>query len=402
MSVFLLLLFLVWPFGSVIFSLVQYNVKWTKNIIWGFVVFYGALFVLSNETMDANRIKEKFEFFYFNDFNITDVLKYFYLDNENAVDIIQPLILYITSKLSSNFQFLMAILALILGFFYSRNICYLYDKSATKIKPFNYLIIWMFIFVIGFWEINMFRFWTSALMFFYAITPFLLENKKGKLWLLFLTPFLHFSFLLPLAAFLFYFFVKNKITLIFYLFLLSFFLTSLNTETIGNILMEFLPQNFHSKISAYTSASYAEKIAAAETSMSKYLRLAMFAIINISFVILYYGYGKVIKKDKNLYKLFIFTLLIMAVGNLASSIPSGDRFQYLSALFSFAFIFFFIQEFGLKGKFGLYMRLVSPLLILSSLGLIRLALNTIDILVVLGNPIVAPFIEGQKALIEFF
>src|SRR5690606_7029959 len=178
------------------------------------------------------------------------------------------------------------------------------------------------------------------LAFFYAIIPFLYEGKRSRLWLLVAIPFLHFSYLLPVATFLGYLLVRNRPKAIFYLFLLSFFVTSLDTVTVGGFLMRLLPANFHLKMAAYTSASYAAEVAAAETSISKYLSLGMFAIINLSFVFLYYGYSKVISTRPRLSNLFLFSLMLMAVGNFASNIPSGDRFQYLSALFSLSFIFF--------------------------------------------------------------
>lgn len=402
MAVILISLFLIWPFGVTIFSFLKYNKKWSKNIVWGFVIFYSFLFVLSNDTMDANRLLSKFEFFQFNNYSFGQVIDYFYLENEDGVDIIQPIILYLIAKVTDNFQILMGVLGIILGYFYSRNIDFIYSNAEKPIRPYNYLLIWMFIFVIGFWEINMFRFWTSALMYFFSISPYLLNNDNRRLWILPLIPFLHFSFLLPVFAFLLFFVIKGRFKLVFIGFVASFFLSSINTETVGNLLISVLPSNYHYKVSAYTDSSYAQEVAAAETSISKYLRLSMFAIINVSFIILFFESLKDIKANIKLRKYFVFVLYILSLGNVASLIPSGDRFQYVSSLFAISFLIFFIQQYNLKGKLKMFLQMFGPILFLASFGLIRLALNTIDILVVLGNPIVAPFIEGQKALIEFF
>lgn len=393
------IVFLIWPLGAVLLSF-RYYTKWTKNIIWAFVIFYGYLFVLSNDTMDANSILRKFQYFLYRDLNFNEVIRYFYFENRDGVDIIQPIILYLASKITSDFQVLMAVLAVILGFFYSRNIDYLLEKSEGKINKINYILIWMFILVVGFWEINMFRFWTSALAFFYSITPFIYEGKKKRLWLLCFIPLLHFSFLFPVFVFAVFVIFKKRFKLFFLIFLVSLFVTSANTEIIGDMLTRVLPANFHRKIAAYTSATYAAEVAAVETSVSKYLRLSMFTILNAAFVFLYFGYQQQIRSNKGLFRLFSFCLLIMAAGNFASIIPSGDRFQYLSALFSLAFLFFFVQIFGLKGKFKIFFHLSIPILFLASFGLIRLAMNTIDVLVILGNPVIAAFVNSQMALID--
>ena len=53
-------LFLIWPFLSILIALYEYRQKWSKNVIWLFVAFFGYTFVISNDTMDANRYRDQF------------------------------------------------------------------------------------------------------------------------------------------------------------------------------------------------------------------------------------------------------------------------------------------------------------------------------------------------------
>ena len=402
MGILSLIFFMIWPFGALLFSFKNYSTKWTKNIIWLFVIFYGYTFVLFNDTMDANRLQLKFDFFQYTNFDLARVIEYFFLHNEEGVDIIQPVILYLTSIFSHDFQVLMAVLAFIFGFFYSRNICYLLDRSEGKISIYNYWILWSFIFVIGFWNINGFRFWTAAHIFFYAIMPFIYERNKKRLWLLPFVALLHFSYLFPILAFIVFLFVKQNIKIIFYIFIFSFFVGTINTEAIGDILLNVLPGNFERKVIGYTSAEYANEVLSEEASMSAILRKVMFAVINIYFIVFYYYNLNKIKMDPMLYRLFVFCILIMTFGNFASLIPSGQRFLVLSALFSLSFIYFYIQKVAIGLKFKILLQVGIPFLFLASIGYIRIGLNTINELVLIGNPITMFFIDSGKALIEWF
>src|SRR5690606_23903119 len=117
MGLIYLIIFSIWPLGGIFFSLKNYSKKWTKNIIWLFVIFYGYTFIIGNETMDANRIKQKFEVFTNLNLNFNEFLSYYIIENANTVDLLQPFVFYLTSKFTDRFDILMAILALIFGFF---------------------------------------------------------------------------------------------------------------------------------------------------------------------------------------------------------------------------------------------------------------------------------------------
>jgi len=380
---------MLWPFGAVLASLRFYNAQITKNIIWLFVIFYGYTFVLSNDTMDANRIKEKFEYIYFNNFSFSGLLQYFLLDNEDSTDIVQPIIFYFVSKFTTNFYILMAVLGAIFGYFYSRNFCYILDRSGGKVSSYNYILLFLFIVVIGFWDINRFRFATATMIFLYATLPYLYEGNKKRLWLIFLSFLVHFSYLFPATIFVIYLILKNRSSLYFWTFIVSFFLVSVDASAVGEILVRLLPSNLHYKVMAYTNEEYVLEQAENIKSISYIMRYLMFFIINTLFAIFYLKFRNQIKSDVYFNNLFCFTLLIMAATNFISIVPSGIRFLSLSALFSLTFMFFYFQRYGIPKKYKLLLDISVPVFIISSLGYLRLGLNTIDIIMVIGNPIIA-------------
>src|SRR5690606_22641678 len=345
----LFLFFLFWPFGAVVYSIKNYKGLATKNVVWLFVIYYGFNFVLSNDTMDANRLKDKFEVFLNADFGFFEVIKVFYLNRKDGVDIIQQIVLYLAAKITDDFYILMGLLGGIFGFFYSRNIGYLFDYAGGKIKVYNYLIIWMFVFVIGFWQINAFRYWTSAVIYFFAVAPYIVENKKGNLWLAPATIFLHFSFLYANLILLIYILLRNRANLYFAFYMVSFFLVTVNVSEVGQLLTNLLPSNYHRKILAYTDGAYVAEIEESVKSISYYLRFLMFFFLNLTFTIIYLKKRRQIKEHHDLFSLFSFCLLIMAAANFISIIPSGIRFVYLSSTFSFGFIFLYLQRFRPTG-----------------------------------------------------
>lgn len=403
MGLFYLLSFIIWPLGSLISSFLKYSAKWTKNIVWAFVVFYGYTFVLSNDTMDANRLLSRFEIAIQYKGNLQAYFfQLFVFDNDN-VNFIEPFIHYIVALFTDNFQILMAVLGMIYGFFYSRNICYLIDhKSLPRIKLYNHLILFVFVFIIGYWQINMFRFWTSAHIFFYAIIPFLVENKKNRLWWLIIACLLHYSFILPTIFLIGYLFIDNRTRLYFFIFLASFLVSAINLEIIGGLITKFLPSVFEQKLESKLSNTRAIEEAEKIKGMAGRIRYLLFFSINLIYVVLYLFHRHKLKNTSWLWNLFSFTLLMMMVGNFSSLIPGGgERFLTVSALFSLSFLFFYIQNVKLKQHLRLILTITAPLFFLGTLGYIRYAVDTTNIIVLLGNPLLLLFLDSQKALIHY-
>ena len=127
MGFFYLLFFCIWPFGALILSFIKYSKKWTKNLIWAFVVFYGYTFVISNDTMDANRLLTRFETAVQFKGDIHAYFLNLFILTEGNINFLEPFIHYLVALFTDNFQILMAVFGLIFGYFYSRNICYLID-----------------------------------------------------------------------------------------------------------------------------------------------------------------------------------------------------------------------------------------------------------------------------------
>ena len=389
------------PFLGFIASLFRYDKKSTKVILWLFTMIYGYTFVISNETMDANRRKGWYELITGQNLSWFETLKYFYIDNDNATDFIEPLIYSVTAQVFPTFNGLMLVLGCIFGFFYGRNIDFVYRVFNFKqSNPFAILFLACFPFVIGFWEINMFRFFMCAILYFYAVFPYLISgNRRSLIWLVFI-PFIHFTYWLPVILLLFYIYFKNKPKLYFSLLVIGLLFSFIDVTFIGDIMKMILPSNFHSKIDLYTNSNYhfgREKLA----KNWAYYAKRLFYYVEFILLVCFYKYNMIqVKKDKAMYRLFNFCLLFSAFSFFMLGLPEGDRFVRGASLFNFAFFVFYLSYNKTPNFIKIGNVIILPLALLFIFAFIRDSFNTINSEIFYNNTIVMLIHNAGKALVE--
>jgi len=299
---------------------------------------------------------------------------------------------------------LFAVFGLIFGFFYSRNIWYLIDRAGGQIKKINLINILVFSVLVGFWQINGFRFWTATHMFFFGAMPFLLERKKKYLWVAVLAIFMHFTYLIPLGILFVYTVAGNKLNLFFYFFIATLFLSSLNLNSLNEVIKNHVPDIFHSRVDSYVNDNADEglKDAAANLNWYAYIYANLLKwVASIFLIVLYLKTRVYIQSNKPLLNLFSFSLFFFGFANVFSLIPSGSRFITLAEMFSLALAFWYLQNMPENKTLIKTVQLSIPALLLFSIVTIRTAFDTIGVATVIGNPISASFFVNDKALIKF-
>ncbi len=397
-GVFSYILFAIWPFLAVFIALFEYRQTWAKNIIWLFVVFYGYTMVLSVADMDASRYRDEF-IEVANSDGSGDIID---VENTNNVDLLKPLLNHLVSSFTDNYKILFMVYGAIFGFFYSRNIWLLLENSKHKIAIISIPILIVFVFVNPFWNINGFRFWTAAQIFVYGMLLFLLKKNKKGLWLVAITPFIHFSFLFPLAIVAAYIVLGNRVTLYFYLFVASLFISELNLESVRENLNEIVPSIFQRRIDAYIDEGYREvrkeELRNANWYVEMRLKLLKYSVYAF-LILIYWRERHFLEKRKGLFRLFCFILLFLSFANVISSIPSASRFIIVS--FSFATALIFINMQYLDDKVMHIMTKISiPALLIFLVVTIRMGFDTMSMTTVFGNPLIALFMENDIPLIN--
>ncbi|MDD3080048.1 MAG: EpsG family protein [Paludibacter sp.] len=394
---------LLQPFIGLLASLKYYKSPWVKNILWFFVVFYGFTLVISNSGIDANRIRDSLLIWHNTAMSFSNLVSLFYSESSTYLDVVQPTIMFLVSRLTSNYHVIFAVYGLVFGYFYSRNIWYILDRSGKKIENYNLVLIITFASVIGFWNINGFRMYSAAHVFFFGAIRFLLEGKKKGLLIASTSLFFHFSFMLPVVSLILFSLIKNRIHFFYIFFVVTFFMSEINITFVRDILLDYFPSIFDQKINGYVNETYAENIAFQGGQMVWYARIyydVLRWVVVVYLSVLYFTGLKQIQMSKKLTNLFCYSLFFIGIINIVAHIPSMGRFYAVGNMFAIAFVFLYMQNFPFtKLMKNLNLIMMLPLL-LYLIVVFRLATDTMGIITVLGNPLIALFFNPDIAIIQ--
>lgn len=397
------LLFILSPVIAVYLAFKNYKTSWAKNIIWLFVAFYGYTLVISNDRMDAASYSDKLIYQYNNPTSFSVLLESFYSSSSKQLDVIDPIITFIVSSFTPSYHVLFAIYGLVFGFFYSRNIWYLLSRIEDKIKFQALIYCIIFALVIGFYNINGFRFWTAGQVFFFGAFPFIFERKTNYLWVAIASILFHFSFVVPLLFLLLYIVLRNRIHLFFAFFIITFFINTVNLDSIRIVMENILPEMLFDKTQGYINEEYATTVTDGKSQSKLIVRVfenLLKWIVTVFFIYIYSKDLKALRAHPKIFSLFSFSLLFLGFANLFSLIPSGGRFVVIGTLFAIASIYFYLQIIDIKNKSRLVFYLTLPFIVLYFLVSFRLAADTISLTTIMGNPIVMFFVERDLAIIE--
>jgi hypothetical protein len=400
-------LFLIWPFFAALFAIRNYRAAWAKDLIWFFVAFFGFTLTIvatdADEKSDANRYRDKFVDMAAQKVSFENVTSLFYDEESQVLDVLESLIIFVVSRVSDNYHVLFAVFGLIFGYFYSRNIWYLIERVRGKMATDNIPIILTFAFIVGFWEINGFRFWTATHIFLYGALPYLFEGKKSKMGFAFLAALMHFSYLLPLMVLGLHTALGKRTNIYFALFVITFFVKELNLSQLGEFLSSNLPEIFLPRVKSYVNEDRATETVEIYAKANWYVvwyQLALKWSVAVFIVTIFLTGKKFLAVNKNYEKLFSFTLLMYSIANIFSLVPSGGRFVSLSNLFAIAFIFFYIQYAPLSRAVKRIIPFAIPALSLYSIVSLRIGIEAMGILCLVGNPILRIFINADITVLE--
>lgn len=402
-----IILFLIWPFFALIYAIRNYKAIWAKDIIWFFVIFFGFTLTIikaqTEEQSDGSRYMEKFVAMAGKQLSFENVSKLFYDDESQVLDVIETIVIFTVSRFTDNYHVLFAVFGLIFGYFYSRNIWYLIDKGGKKIVSENIPLILTFAIIVGFWEINGFRFYTATHIFLFGTLPYLFEGKKKYLWFSALAVFMHFTYILPLLILVFHIVAGRRTTVYFFLYLLTFFVAELNLTALRDFLTANLPEIFLPRLNGYINEDYAAGISEIYAKANWYAVFYLLALkwsITSLLIVVFFNSRSFFKANKNFDRLFSFTLLLYSVANIFSLVPSGARFIDLSNLFSVALIFFYLQYATHSKAIKRLLPFTIPALLFYAIVASRIGIQAMGILCIVGNPILRIFINVDVTVLS--
>lgn len=336
------LLFLCWPFAAFIIAMQTFHLKKSRRIVYLFFILFGLTIVLGNENLDSFRYNQYFQETSKLSFSEFRAFLANFLISEKTLDLAQPIISFIVSRITDDYRLLFGVIAAIFGFFYIKSINIVHRMFYLHKSSITLLFLLFFALIINpIFNINGFRFWTATWIFFFGAYQLISLRQIKYISFCILSVLFHFSFIVPNVALLAYFLIGNRNKLYFVFLISSFFISDIVFNFFPHII-DFFGEGITAKAGRYTSIDQikqlSEHAAWAEEQGKWYLYLpgkAVFYYIVFSFFYIYYKYKNFIKTTE-LKNLFSFSLFFLAFANTISFIPSMYRFRSLFYLFGLA------------------------------------------------------------------
>lgn len=340
-----ILLFLVSPLCSVIYSLKNYEYKSSKYSLWFFVSYLGySLYITDSYTGDAVRYRARFYELIGSDTSISSLFSVLLSDSQN-LEIVERVISITVGRLTDNYHFLFCAYGLVFGYFFASNFAYLYKHIKPEKLPNTVFITATLFFVIPPWYINGFDFWCASQIFIYGILPYLIDNNRKYLIFILISPFVHFSFYIILVLSLFFLLIRNNDKFIFYLFCISFLFVYALTPSFFGSFIDYLPESIVRRSDAYINPEQIEHEGGRIVGSVRWL----FSMsLNFVFAFLFLKNKKSILDDRNLKTMFLYTFYIIACFNILSIIPSVNRFLSIGRWLLLATLFMCLYSQNIK------------------------------------------------------
>ena len=312
-SPFYLVIFLIWPFYSFILRLKSkggLGLYIAFGAFFGFTMLQGGdTYSLTNILKEVNSSDKTFDYF-------RDMLS-------QNVDFVYPSILFLVGIFTDNPQVLFAFLAIPFVYFIYKlieSIKFHYQFSNKEILRVLLFIsialsiqVWW---LAGRWNL-------AAIVFAYGIFNYFHTYEKYFLFFIFITPLIHWTFVLVIPVFLSYFFLKNRLTLYFYLFICSFFINAIGVSLVSDIFTRYSTDQIQETRSIYTTEEYIESTNTEISNTNWYVygheKLLTYSLL-ISLVFLYYKRRNQMNSlPKYLHAFLCFALFFFAVFNSFST-----------------------------------------------------------------------------------
>lgn len=402
--IFIWAVFILSPIASLVISLKNYRAAWVKNVVWAFIVFYGANFFIYDEFMDANRYAEKLKTLHHTEITTDNFLGLFFSDEESSyLDFAAPVITFVIARFTENHAVLFGVYAFVFGFFYSRNLWFLLENLEEGLKPATLIIFVMICLLVPFWSINGFRFWTATQVFLYGMLPYVFGNKEKKYFLIAcLAIVFHFSYFIPILIVGFSYAYTKNLTVLFYAFLCSFLFSFIQLQGLQSFLLSHAPDFLHKKLTTYVNQDYADNLKEAGTGAKWFVILKGQVITWFGLFIVCFSFilhRNFISSKPVLFNSFCMILYLLIGFNILSAIPSFGRFLLPSYYLAFCFAFLLVQQYS---SHFVWLRrsvyIATPLLVIYIVFTLRIGLQTMNVLVLTSNPILSIGEQGYSML----
>lgn len=402
-QLYLLALFV--PFVAAVLALSRPRAPGARNVIWIFIVFYGAVFyIAADSNSDSVRYAKLLVTMHQDLYGLGDLLSQFFAEKSRYQDVYQPLLTYFVSRLTDQHWLLFASFGVLFGFVYTRNVWFLIDRVPAPMGPLFGFLIAAFAFSVDIGSgLNGVRMWTALHVFVFCVLHYFATGDRKFLLLLLLTPMIHFSFWLPVALMAGFLQTRHFGLMIYGFFIISSGSVILDLSIVKDF-MAYMPLPIEQRASGYILSADVNSMSLDERVESQvwflrwnYTMLAAFVLFSTSWMV----WRGCLRQRDLVRELLVFGMLMYAVVNLVSYIPSLGRFYNLAEMLLLAALILFLADRSRSKAIDRRVFGAAGLLLTINLVLgVRLMLNFASIWLLAGNVFLSPFVEADLSLYE--
>ena len=398
--------FLTWPFASLIRALRNYKSWRAKVFAWLFCVYFGFVFLYDEPSLRIGSDSARYAIWLINFHDLHPSLSRIVGDMYRLggayVDIYQPVVTWFVSKFTNDPRVLFAVFGGVFGYFYVQNLWIVFSFVSKKVGWALFLLMLGYALVDPIWYINGARMWTATQIFLYgALLYFVRSEVKGLVWCG-LSALVHFSFAISFLLLLGFLLLPKRTSLFVGLFFLTAFLLEARNWEVSTY-ASYVPRVFQERLSPYLSSRYIELVRMQRSQLALHVKLADGAIrwFTYLWILAIYLRGRGMRvKLPGVNNLFLLGLLIGSFANVFEGLPSGGRFLVVANYLLFAVFTIVMGQEGLAFRDSMLQMLALPLLMYWIVFSIRIGLDYMGMMVILGNPFVAVLVGKEIPLIN--
>ncbi len=326
-----ILLFLVNPFFSAVYSLLHIKEKGSLILLYCWFLIFGIGFCAVVESMDSYRYVERFYVESQYNWNMyVSFLKEWFTFKSDIKDIYRTSVNFFVGTFSHNYHWTYLIYASVFGWFYIKSLHIFLQERINKRLIF-YALLFMLCISNPIFNINGARFYTSAWIGVFAALKVFAEHKNRYLFLLLLMPLIHIGSVIWAFLVLIAFFTCRFQSVWIVLFVASSFVSAVSYLDVFADYSYLLPPILQDQVEQYTQSDVALAKMSGEIKVSIYTKIlkplpSYFHLFLTYMLILN---RRFINIDSNRKYLFSAFLVLIALTNFLSVIPSVWRLQYL-------------------------------------------------------------------------
>lgn len=340
-----IILFLISPFFSLLYSFRTLNRKSSFWVIFGFCVFFGLAFTVGLDRFEGSGdgITYRALFELYKSVSVSEYMQtlseYFEFD-EGAKDFYADTVSFLVSRITGNYHILFMVYAIVFSFFQLKSLRFFVSNDKCKRLSLYVFFLFLLFMMNQIFNINGVRFWTAAWIAVYSSLQMFYNGNKRYLFLAALTPFVHGSFFLFLIVVVIALFAGNWKKALLVVFVLSFAFSTLAVD-LFNMTLDYLPAFMTNLASAYLDESNIiesqNQVGTGFWWLGKVFGSLSRAYINLLVILL--AINKTNDYDKNAIKLLGLILILGSMANFTMPIPSVGR-RFFSMLYPFIAIMF--------------------------------------------------------------